>query len=424
MIVAIFVLLTCAFTLTRTDIASPCPKYFVFEPNKSQEDRWYGLITLESKYTINGVTIDLQFDKSIIQLGNYFGPLTSDSDNINFKISNPKKDITPSKPLKVEIYAVYDPYVDIEPPKLVRIKLNGREICPNYHQEEEETIISVVNHGGPTIINQINLPKCGTPTVIPTGLIVRGEETTRGQYPWHAALYRKEGNSRKYICGGTLINDQYVLTAAHCTTAGVIAVNPNDLVVVLGKHALWVDEDGEQTFYPTNVYVHENFTRTTYHHDISLIKLNQPTKYTEYVRPICLWSQSIEITPIVQTPGTAVGWGKDHLGNKMTDLLMSAGMEVVDRLDCILSRPQYYSLLVNKDNFCAGFRNGTSVCNGDSGGGLIFPRAGTRGLDTIWEIRGIVSNSVGTLDRSCDPKHYVIFTDVAQYLDWIKQKTS
>lgn len=65
------------------------------------------------------------------------------------------------------------------------------------------------------------------------------------------------------------------------------------------------------------------------------------------------------------------------------------------------------------------FAVGTSVCNGDSGGGMFFPRVGDDGIET-WHIRGIVSLTVPQLGtRICDPNYYSIFTDVAQYLDFI-----
>lgn len=59
---------------------------------------------------------------------------------------------------------------------------------------------------------------------------------------------------------------------------------------------------------------------------------------------------------------------------------------------------------------------GTSVCNGDSGGSMAFEKNG------LYHIRGIVSVTVSREDnqRLCDPNHYVIFTDVAQYLPWIE----
>lgn len=58
---------------------------------------------------------------------------------------------------------------------------------------------------------------------------------------------------------------------------------------------------------------------------------------------------------------------------------------------------------------------GTSVCNGDSGGSMTFEKNG------VYYIRGIVSVSVSrTNQQLCDPKHYVIFTDVAQFIPWIE----
>lgn len=64
---------------------------------------------------------------------------------------------------------------------------------------------------------------------------------------------------------------------------------------------------------------------------------------------------------------------------------------------------------------------GTSACNGDSGGGMYFPLKGSDGVDT-WHLRGIVSVSVPAENGvTCDPYNYVVFTDVARYLNWIEQ---
>jgi len=66
------------------------------------------------------------------------------------------------------------------------------------------------------------------------------------------------------------------------------------------------------------------------------------------------------------------------------------------------------------------FLTGSSVCNGDSGGGMVFPERQRDGSE-IWNLRGIVSNSK-TDDNDntrCNEYNYIIFTDVAQYLDWI-----
>jgi secreted trypsin-like serine protease len=66
------------------------------------------------------------------------------------------------------------------------------------------------------------------------------------------------------------------------------------------------------------------------------------------------------------------------------------------------------------------FLTGSSVCNGDSGGGMVFPRQLNDGTE-VWMLRGIVSHSKlrGGHYNICDTKSYIIFTDVAEYLSWI-----
>lgn len=59
---------------------------------------------------------------------------------------------------------------------------------------------------------------------------------------------------------------------------------------------------------------------------------------------------------------------------------------------------------------------GTSVCNGDSGGGMYF------GDNDIYKLRGIVSLTVSRSDRNvCNPQEYVIFSDAAKYLPWVTE---
>lgn len=61
------------------------------------------------------------------------------------------------------------------------------------------------------------------------------------------------------------------------------------------------------------------------------------------------------------------------------------------------------------------------MCNGDSGGGMVFPRIGTSGSSTVWQIRGLVSVGVAFQGKDiCDTSQYVVFTDVAKHLDWIQ----
>lgn len=401
------------------DIVSPCPKYFLFEPNKSEDDRWYGIILLSSVRDIEGIQLDIEFDKSIIQLGNWLGEVKADSENRKFTIRS-NKEIQANEVYKAEIYVVYDPYYDTDPPRLIKIKLNGREICPNYGDGIIIQSYPISDFYRPVLEVNINIPKCGVPIPTPVALITKGQRTEPGQFPWHAAIYIKEGKRANYICGGTLISEQHVVTAAHCTVSHNFQNprDPSEFEVILGKYNLTLDEDDQQSFAVIKLNVHEEYNTTFLFNDIAILQLNKPSEYTKFVRPICLWEEDTSLEFATNKVGIAVGWGRDHQGHSTTEVLMQADMPIISTKECINSYHEIYSQYTNENNFCAGYGNGTSVCNGDSGGGLFFPKNDTNGTNTVWQLKGIVSNTVG-IQNICDPTRYVIFTDASKFLEWI-----
>jgi secreted trypsin-like serine protease len=94
-------------------------------------------------------------------------------------------------------------------------------------------------------------------------------------------------------------------------------------------------------------------------------------------------------------------------------------MPIVDFYTCLQSDRDFFGSVLAPNIFCAGKRGGRSVCNGDSGGGLVIEDAGR------FTLRGIVSFSpVRRNDDNsyCDPNAYVGFTDVAHHLNWIEEK--
>ncbi|GLH01712.1 Trypsin eta [Gryllus bimaculatus] len=112
-----------------------------------------------------------------------------------------------------------------------------------------------------------------------------------------------------------------------------------------------------------------------------------------------------------------VGWGYDEFG-ELTEELRMASMPIVSEQTCLRSYPEFYSRFSNERTFCAGYKNGTSACNGDSGGGLVVARGA--GAAKTWVLRGLVSVSVSRDDhRVCNTQHYVVFTDLAKHRDWI-----
>ncbi|KAK5638497.1 hypothetical protein RI129_012792 [Pyrocoelia pectoralis] len=184
----------------------------------------------------------------------------------------------------------------------------------------------------------------------------------------------------------------------------------------LGKYYLTkFSNPGIQDHAVDEIKRHPQYNSYTYANDIALIKLAKRAQLTIFVRPVCLWPHSRDLDSIVGEHGEVVGWGYDQYG-KITDRLMQITMPVVTQGMCIQSNPLFYSHYTTDMTYCAGYKNGSSVCNGDSGGGMVFLRK-----DMMrWYLRGLVSISIALRSHFCDYSNYVVFTDTAKYLDWIR----
>ncbi|XP_046683966.1 LOW QUALITY PROTEIN: serine proteinase stubble-like [Homalodisca vitripennis] len=276
------------------------------------------------------------------------------------------------------------------------------------------------NHGGTVENSRV---RCGQVEVNPTPLITHGQNTARGQWPWHIALYRIEGINLSYSCGGSLVSSTVVITAAHCVTKAPRdrPVDADILVVQLGKYHLYqFSDDSVQNKQVRDVHVHPRYNSTNYLDDLAVLVLSSPAEFTKFVRPVCLWPKNnFNLPSIDNMEGTVVGWGYDE-NNQVTEELKMARMPVVSYVTCLKSYPQFFSQFTSENKtFCAGFRQGTSVCNGDSGGGMVFQQ------NNVWYLRGLVSITVAKQGlRVCDTNHYVVFTDVANYINWISQYLS
>ncbi|XP_073948008.1 uncharacterized protein isoform X2 [Choristoneura fumiferana] len=252
----------------------------------------------------------------------------------------------------------------------------------------------------------------------PNPLVVNGRPTLEGQWPWQIALYHTQTVDNKYICGGTLVSRRHVITAAHCVTrkGSSRIVNPNTLTVFLGKHNLRTSVEGVQIKLVSDIRVHPSYNASSYSRDVSVLKLREQVRYTDFVRPACLWPDNeIDLSNVIGKKGSVVGWGFDDKG-LATEELTLVEMPVVDQETCIRSYSEFFARFTSEYTYCAGYKDGSSVCNGDSGGGMVFL------MRNSWFLRGLVSLSVARQNEyRCDPTHYVVFTDLAKFLPWIRQ---
>ncbi|XP_065334795.1 transmembrane protease serine 11D-like [Cloeon dipterum] len=244
-------------------------------------------------------------------------------------------------------------------------------------------------------------------------LILAGRRARRGAHPWHAAVESSTG----FSCGGSLISKKVVLTAAHC----IEGQRAEDFEVTIGMYnkTLWNSTD-IQIKTPSRLKIHPKYSRGKFHYDVGLMIFEKAFELTEHVHPICLWNEDTNLDAVAGRAALVAGYGyfKDY---SHPATLQEAEITIRSHLECYHSLRKYYGARLKPgDNFCAGYTNGTTVCNGDSGSSLSLEKDGR------WFIRGIVSFAKskkvkinGEEAEVCDPDAFPLFSDVAYYIDWI-----
>lgn len=266
-----------------------------------------------------------------------------------------------------------------------------------------------------------NVP-CGQRQISHMGFILGGTSAREADWPWHAAIFKRQRSELEaYICGGTVISENFILTAAHCTVVFREVLSPESFIVKLGLHNKSSPSEHSRTYEIVEVIRNDAFSIDNLKNDIALLRTEADITFSDYIQPICLWPQErSDLNSVISlsTGGSVVGWGIGDK-HKPMDILQEARLSVVDYATCLKSKPDHFKRILSNDksNYCAGNpANLTNVCDGDSGGGMYFK------LDNAWYIRGLVSAGVRSdILGHCDPQHYVTFTDVPFYLRWIVQ---
>lgn len=188
------------------------------------------------------------------------------------------------------------------------------------------------------------------------------------------------------------------------------------MLVALGKYdmAKWI-EDGAKLLEVSALTVHDDYRKSpsSFDADVSVITLRRAVEFTEYIRPICLWEGATRLDDVVDSIGTVVGWGSDGQGQTVTQTPRSINIPIVSEVDCLRSSATFGAITASR-SFCAGRKDGFGPCHGDSGSGLAILRGGQMVL------RGIVSAALSGPMSSCDLSNYVVFTDVAKFVPWIR----
>ncbi|XP_062456020.1 granzyme A [Rhea pennata] len=238
--------------------------------------------------------------------------------------------------------------------------------------------------------------------VIPGGLcvdIIGGNEVAPHSRPFMALI---RGKKDAKICGGALIKENWVLTAAHC--------NMKDGIVILGAHSLQKREREQQVHQIAKQIPYPCYSDSKKENDIMLLQLKKRAKLNKAVKIIPLPNSDDD--PKAGTSCKVAGWGKTHNNlKKSSGTLREVNITVIDRRICNDWKHYNSNPVITENMICAGSRRGgKDSCSGDSGGPLICNNV-MRGITSFGK-----ANKCGAVDS---PGVYTRLTK--QYLLWIRK---
>lgn len=225
-----------------------------------------------------------------------------------------------------------------------------------------------------------------------------------------------EPNKRmRFKCGGSILDEYHVLTAAHC-------VQFQGTVLIDFKAYVGTDYFGKDIHARTRNNLNNNITvvgvtahalyRSAKHEfDIALLHLDQPLTWTEITKPICLPTK--DDSDFAGKMSIVVGFGAMSESIKGSEVLQEVKLPIISSAECNVPYMKFMGLPITDNMICATTNNGAQdACQGDSGGPLMLETAGKRRVQI-----GVVSFG-GSCGGALVPGVYV---RVTKFLDWIRR---
>ncbi|XP_039468817.1 granzyme B-like [Oreochromis aureus] len=228
--------------------------------------------------------------------------------------------------------------------------------------------------------------------------IINGEIAPDNKMLYMASVQDFDGN---HICGGFLVSENFVLTAAHCDDHPIVKLKR----VVLGNHNL---KKADKNMRIAIKCKHRNYNNVSLENDIMLLRLSTPVQPSKTIQFIKL--PFSEMTLNENEKCQVAGWGKTNTYGRSVDDLRVVDVSVISPQVC----RERWGHLPPKIICAGGYKTPKGFCQGDSGGPLVCKGMA---VGIVSYNKGIPGTKLGNCNYPDVPN---VYTDISKHLDWIR----
>jgi len=233
--------------------------------------------------------------------------------------------------------------------------------------------------------------------------IINGQLAAANQFPWHVSIKGTLDNGQETLCGGALISNAYVITAAHCI------INVPTVTIGMGSNNLALPQIA---MIAQSRIIHPNYNAQTYQNDLALLRLPLNVTTTTQIQWIRLPTISQTSNQFVNSTGIFSGYGRVTDQSNISPTLRFARTRILTNLQC----QQYYGTIAVTNNTLCTFGwdfNEQGPCANDNGGPLYLAESNG---NTLIGIHSFISSS------GCNAGHPAGYVRISAYTQWISQQ--